>query len=209
MLLKMTVDYGEIHLVGTKGEAVAQPFAKNVRITLLTSLLLMFALVSVSHARRSIFTPDGTLLYRSEGDTFMSIVEAMETFRPGIPYTSHILWDDNFDGSVAFKLLTDEPLLVFIHGEESEDEQRAMVSTFINSFDYAEYLTGWELAFDLKTTGIEFGLGDICVLESLGNPTSYTERTTAAGSISLIGYQQYGLLLTVINGRLAEALEVR
>lgn len=180
-----------------------------VRLCAVLLLQIGALLVGFTSHARTIFTPDGTLLYQSTGDTFMSINEAMAKYHPGVPFRSHILFDAEFDGSVALKLLTDEPLLVFIHRDLPVEEQRDLVPKFINSFDYKAYLNGWELAFDLRTKGIEIGLGDIYVLDALGAPDSWVDRTTASGSISVMSYRRYGLNLTFVNGRLQEVLQLR
>jgi len=169
--------------------------------------VLATAVLVVSAQARTIFAPDGALLYRSTGDTFKSIAAAMQEYHPGVPYHMHIIFDDPSSVTVAFKLLREEPLLVIFDDNRDTDSQRADIQAAIDSFDYGEYLNGWDLSFDLKTLGIELGLGDIYVIESLGPPSSYTKSTTARGSISLVGYRQYHLLLTFVNGRLAEVLE--
>lgn len=174
----------------------------------LVGVLIAFVLATIANAR-TIFTPDGTLLYRSTGDTFTSVAAAMREHFPGMPYHSHIAFDSEVDGSVTFKLLTNEPLLIFIEDARPTEEQRLNIHELIESFDYEDYLYGWELAFDLKMYGIELGLGDLYVLSALGPPSSYAERTSAAGSLSLISYRQYGLVLTFLNGRLTEVLEIR
>lgn len=180
-------------------------------IRLCLVLLLQFGALTIGcsgHAR-TIFTPDGALLYQSTGDTFMSINEAMAKHHPGVPFRSHILFGTEFDGSVAFRLLTAEPLLVFIHGDLSTEEKRDLIPEFIDSFDYNAYLNGWELAFDLRTQGIELGLGDIYVVEALGAPDSWLDRASVTGSISIMSYRRYGLSLTFVNGRLTEVIQRR
>lgn len=158
---------------------------------------------------RSVFSPDGALVYRSTGEPFLSIKALMDEHFPGVPYRAHIMLEADNHSSVMFKLLTDEPLLIFIEDNRPTDEQRLDVQPAIDSFKYDEYLHSWDLAFDLKTQGIELGLGDIYVIEALGPPSSYATSTTANGSISLVSYSQYGLQLTFTNGRLSRVLEIR